>query len=244
MPIRAVVFDAVGTLIHVEPSAAAVYSEVGRRHGSGLGADEVRRRFGVAFHRQDDVDRANNWITNEEREERRWREIVAEVLDDVADMEKCFAELYGHFAKPASWRVDADAAPVLDELSRRGLILAMASNFDSRLNAIVAGQPELVRLRHLIISSEVGHRKPGGPFFDAAKCRLGVESREILFIGDDLINDYHGATAAGFHAALLDLKHREYDVRRIGRLNELLRGDAQTSNPLAPHAPGIPGDSG
>ena len=222
MPIRAVVFDAVGTLIHVEPSAAAVYAEVGRRRGGGRGVDEIRHRFGMAFQRQDNIDRAADWITNEDRELRRWREIVAEVLDDVVDREACFAELYDRFAKPTSWRVDAEAAEVLEELSRRGLILAMASNFDSRLNAIVAGLPELIRLRHLVISSEVGCRKPGRSFFDATRTKLGVEGQDILFIGDDLINDYQGATAAGFDAMLLDPKHRAADVRRIGRLSELL----------------------
>src|SRR4051794_29016008 len=38
--IRAVVFDAVGTLIHPEPSAAAVYTAFGRQFGSCLGREE------------------------------------------------------------------------------------------------------------------------------------------------------------------------------------------------------------
>ena len=225
MSMLAVVFDAVGTLIHAEPSPASVYAEVCGRRGGGREVEEIRRRFGIALQRQDAADRDAVWMTNEDREVRRWREIVAEVVD-ADDLDACFDELYGHFAAPASWRVDVEAAAVLDELSRRGRILAMASNFDSRLNAIVAGLPELTPLRHLIISSEVGHRKPGGPFFDAVRRRLGVESREILFIGDDLVNDYQGAAAAGFHAVLLDPKHRATDVRRIDRLSDLVRGDA------------------
>lgn len=49
--VRAVVFDAVGTLIRPEPSVAAVYSEIGRRHGAELNPAEVRARVPDAFAR-------------------------------------------------------------------------------------------------------------------------------------------------------------------------------------------------
>ena len=50
--VRAVVFDAVGTLIRPEPSVAAVYSEIGKRHGAHLDPAEVRARVPGAFARQ------------------------------------------------------------------------------------------------------------------------------------------------------------------------------------------------
>src|SRR5688572_5326039 len=101
--IQAVYFDAVGTLIFPRPHADAVYCEVGRRHGSRRNRKSCRRRFSEAFQKQEDLDRARGWITSEQREHQRWRDIVAEVLDDVKDPEGCFAELYQHFANPAAW---------------------------------------------------------------------------------------------------------------------------------------------
>ena len=100
--IRAVFFDAVGTLLHPQPDAATVYAEVGRRFGSSLDAETICRRFREAMARQDDMDRANGWRTSEQREVQRWRTIVAEVLDDTTDAEACFAALYQHFGEPAS----------------------------------------------------------------------------------------------------------------------------------------------
>src|SRR5690606_20106058 len=47
--IRAVAFDAVGTLIHPDPPVAAIYEEISRRHGSRLTRDDVARRFRDAF---------------------------------------------------------------------------------------------------------------------------------------------------------------------------------------------------
>ena len=47
--VRAVVFDAVGTVIHPDPPAAEVYVEVGRRFGSRLGMADIVGRFAAAF---------------------------------------------------------------------------------------------------------------------------------------------------------------------------------------------------
>ena len=83
--IRAVVFDAVGTLLTPEPSAAEVYAEVGRRFGSRLDLPAIRARFRAAFAQEDERDRAASWRTDPAREERRWRAIVAHTLPDVGD---------------------------------------------------------------------------------------------------------------------------------------------------------------
>src|SRR5438093_5444020 len=137
--IRAVFFDAVGTLLHPEPAAATVYAEVGRRHGSRLNAAVIEGRFRAALARQDHVDRANEWRTCEQREVERWRAIVGEVLDDVADPAACFGELYRHFSEPRHWRCDPAAGEVIAELQRRGRVVGLASNFDHRLRAVIAG---------------------------------------------------------------------------------------------------------
>ncbi len=201
-PIRAVVFDAVGTLIHAEPSVVRVYAEIGRRYGSRLNADEIASRFKAAFGRQETIDREKDWATSEARELQRWRHIVAEVFG-TEDGARCFAELYDYFARPEAWRVDAAAGDLIASLRRRGLIVAMASNLDSRLHGIVAGLPSLRQLNDVIISSEVGTRKPGRAFFQAIETRLGLMASEIAFVGDDPINDGQGAADAGMVSLLL-----------------------------------------
>ena len=47
--VRAVVFDAVGTVIHPEPRAPVVYAEAARRFGSKRTVDEITPRFIAAF---------------------------------------------------------------------------------------------------------------------------------------------------------------------------------------------------
>ncbi len=201
--VRAVFFDAVGTLIHPEPSAVTVYARVARSLGSGLAEAEIAARFRAAFTREEALDLAGGLRTSEERERRRWRQIVADVLHDVCDGERCFTELFAHFARPDAWRCDPHAAALFAVLGRRGLVLGMASNYDARLRSVAAGLPELRPLRHIVISSEVGWRKPAPEFFAALCARAALEPGEILFVGDDPVNDYDGATAAGLRAVLV-----------------------------------------
>src|SRR4029453_18969506 len=81
--IRAIYFDAVGTLIHPQPSVAEVYAKVGLWHGSCHGLSECLLRFRRAFQKQESLDQAHGWMTSEKREYARWQNIVGEVLDDV-----------------------------------------------------------------------------------------------------------------------------------------------------------------
>lgn len=208
--VQAIFFDAVGTLLFPDPSPATIYAEVGRRHGSRLTVNKIRDRFAAAFALEEAADLAAGLRTSEERERQRWRSIVAAVLDDVADPEACFRELYEHFARPAAWRVDPDAPDLLRRLRDQGYRLGVASNFDRRLREVVAGLPELAPLTWLVISSEIGWRKPSQEFF-AAVCRTAdATPQRILLVGDDPVNDVQGALAASIHALMI-----------AGRLSEL-----------------------
>jgi putative hydrolase of the HAD superfamily len=201
---RAVFFDAVGTLIHPDPPAPAVYAAAARRFGSLLDLPAVAERFRATFRRQEEIDHAGGLRTDEAREVARWRAIVAEVLDDVSDPEGCFAFLYAHFARPAAWRCDAEAAAVVAALAVRGYRLGIASNFDERLRQVAEGLPGLAPVEYLVISSEVGWRKPAPAFFHQMCAQSGLAPGEVLLVGDDPVNDYGGAHACGLHALLYD----------------------------------------
>jgi putative hydrolase of the HAD superfamily len=198
--IQAVVLDAVGTLIHPDPPAPAVYTQVARRWGSHYDVDAIKARFLQAFEHEELIDRRLGWRTSEAREIERWRHIVAKVLDDVSDAESCFHTLFDHFSQPEAWICDPAIGDMLRRLAQRGFVLGAASNYDNRLHRVVAGKPELRPIQHVIISSEVGWRKPAAEFF-AAVCRtVGFPADQILFVGDALINDVQGAQAAGLKA--------------------------------------------
>jgi len=221
---RAVVFDAVGTLLFPNPGAPAVYAAYAAEHGAAVGTDVVRGRMTAAFTAEEEVDRAAGWVTSEGREVERWRRIVAGSLVELPDPAGCFRDLYEHFARPDAWSVNPDAAEVFRALTARGIAVGLASNYDSRLRRVLAGRPELEPIRaRVTISSEAGYRKPSPHFFSAVLRTLDVSTAaEVAYVGDDYRNDYLGAAGAGMTAVLLDDRDRSPSAVRVLRLMDLL----------------------
>jgi putative hydrolase of the HAD superfamily len=220
--IRALFFDAVGTLIEPDPPAVEIYASVGREHGSDLAAPLIAQRFRDAFQLEEARDEASAWSVSEERERERWRNIVAHVFGDGGGFEEIFADLWQHFSQRGAWRLAEGAGAVLQQLSRRGLVLGLASNFDRRLHAIADAMPELAPLQVRVISSEVGWRKPSPQFFQAMVRAAGHEARQTLYIGDRRDMDHDPARGAGLSALLLDAGAQETPgVRILRSLDEL-----------------------
>jgi putative hydrolase of the HAD superfamily len=160
--------------------------------------------------------------TCETRERFKWQEIVRLVLDDVAAPDACFEELFAHFARPDSWTCFPEVGAALRKLREAGYRLAVCSNFDSRLNSVMEGLPELAPIELRIISSEVKYRKPSGRFFEALIRSANCAASEILFVGDDPANDVAAAQAAGLAALQLDRKYASVQNRNLRSLDELV----------------------
>lgn len=203
------VLDAVGTLIEAAPPVAEVYASVAAGQGIGVEPAEVKARFRHHFGAIEVDELRGPMVTDEARERRRWRRIVAGVLPDLPDPDGGFEALWDHFARADSWRCFPDVGPALRAIEALGLPCRIASNFDSRLRGIVEGLPELAgRAEGLVVSSEVGYRKPHPEFFRAACARLGLPPGRVLSVGDDAANDLEGARRAGLPAVLIDRDDR------------------------------------
>jgi putative hydrolase of the HAD superfamily len=217
--IQGIVLDAVGTLIQPTPSVAEAYTRAAARQGVELDPKEVKARFNAAF-RSDLVEGEAGFLsTDEDVERRRWREIVARVLPEVPDPDRAFDELWDHFGRPENWRAFPDAAPAVGAIREAGMKVCIGSNFDGRLHKVVAGLPELAdAVEVVVVSSEVGYRKPHAAFFGAVCERLGLPADRVLSVGDDLENDVVGAHRAGLSALFLS---REGDAGGLPSVPDL-----------------------
>ncbi len=195
-------------------------------------AAEVKKRFATQFAADETDEQRGPLSTSEAVERRRWRRIVGGCLPELPDPDLAFAELWEHFGDAGHWRVFPDVQPAVLALQKLGVRLCIASNFDARLRPVVRGLEELSGWAEpLIISSEVGYRKPHPRFYEAACERLGLPAQNVLFVGDDLENDVLGPTRAGFLAILLDRGLREPSVQAFLRsLMELPRRLASKSS--------------
>ena len=215
---RFVLFDAVGTLLHVRPSVAEIYLNVGRRYGSQLTAAEIRQRFDEVFSRLHD-----GGPTDEDHERERWRAIVSEVLHDVSQAgDGPFEELWTLFSGHQQWGLFADVPEIWSQLQDRGFTLGIASNFDRRLRTLCESFPPLNRAERIFISSEIGFPKPHPEFFRRVAADLHARPDQILLVGDSVANDVEGARAAGWQAVHLDRKSAAPHTTAITSLHELV----------------------
>jgi HAD superfamily hydrolase (TIGR01549 family) len=101
--------------------------------------------------------------------------------------------------------VDPAALAVLGSLRERGLRLGLLSNAPyppCTMRRMMAGQGIAQRFDEIVLSSEIGWRKPAPAAFAALLDRLDIPADRAWFIGDELEADIAGARAAGMTALL------------------------------------------
>lgn len=227
-PTRAVLFDAVETLIRPWPSVGAVYS----RAASGAGVRCPPRALGAAFplaYRELHPERffgRSGLQTSEPRERRWWSRVVRRTFERAgcaAPGDAAVAAGVEAFARGASWRPCPGALETLATLRSRGLRVAMVSNYDSRLHRVVEELGLAPHLDAVVVSSETGWAKPSPRIYAAALAALGVAPGEALMVGDRPREDCAGARAAGLAALLYDPRGRAPGARRVRDLRQVPR---------------------
>lgn len=192
--IRAVTFDVGGTLIEPWPSVGHVYAAVAARHGvTGLSPEALTRRFGAAWQARKDFA-----YTRAE-----WADLVDHTFAGLCERppsESFFDDLYQRFDQPDAWKMCEDVIPTLDALAHRGLKLGVISNWDDRLRPLLGRLGLLSRFETVVISCEVGWRKPAAEIFHRAARALALGPGCLLHVGDSFVADVQGARRAGLRA--------------------------------------------
>ncbi|WP_353568345.1 HAD-IA family hydrolase [Haloferula sargassicola] len=200
--IRALLLDAAGTLIDLAEPVGEVYARILSRHGIELPAAELERRFRRSFATLPPPDFARA-PTGDEAERAWWRSLVETALDrPLAD--DAFAALFDHYAQPEAWTVFPEVAEVLERARTLGWKLAVVSNFDRRLHAILAGHGLAGHFEAIISSADAAARKPEPAIFHHALRQLGVAPEQALHAGDSLPLDVEAAVSCGIRAIHID----------------------------------------
>lgn len=221
--IRAITFDAGGTLLHPNPSVGAIYAEVMDAHGLRLDPTALEAGFRRAWKQAHLTPRVG---VSEDGEKAWWRAVVRETLRGLGepeDFDALFESLWHAFAEPRRWALHEGARETLGTLRARGYRLAVLSNWDGRLRALLNGMELAPLFDEIIISSEVGFEKPDPRIFHVASERLNAAPEAILHVGDSHHHDVAGAQAAGWRYVLVT--HRKDAAKEQGmicRLEELL----------------------
>jgi putative hydrolase of the HAD superfamily len=208
MAIKAIFFDAAGTLIQPARPVGESYAVFARKYRLAVSAAEIAQRFRLCFHAAPPLafpDAPAARITDLERAW--WKELVQRIFepwDSFAGFDDFFAELFAYFAKPEAWNLYPEVAETLSALERRSLILDVISNFDSRLNGILEGLGVAHRFKHIFLSSRAGYAKPAPEIFHKALEQHGLKAADALHVGDSQQSDFRGANDAGLTGVLLE----------------------------------------
>lgn len=220
-PPEAVLLDAFGTLLELEPPAPRLRAALARA-GYEHSEERVRAALGAEIrhyrrHHDRGRDAASLAALREE-----CAGVLAAELDGRAPPVPRLAEL---LMDSLRFRLHADALPALDALRRDGVALGVVSNWDYALPEVLAGLGVAGRFGAVAASAAVGAAKPDPAIFHHALARLGVPPDRALHCGDLPEPDCLGARAAGLRAVLLDRRGTLPDgpCPRIGSLLELGR---------------------
>ena len=97
------------------------------------------------------------------------------------------------------------AHALLESLRSRGVLLAVVTNTWPDPARLVRLELDELGVRSrvdvIVLSGEVGVRKPTPAIFERALAELGVEAPNALFVGDRRVDDVQGAAAVGMRTA-------------------------------------------
>jgi putative hydrolase of the HAD superfamily len=218
-PIRAVLLDALGTLVELERPWPHLVDELAAR-GVVVGEDEARAAMlaEMAYYRAHH-DEAVDWAALKDLR-RRCAAVVQEQLGTSLALDDVLDALLGAIR----FRAYPEVPEVLARLREAGARLAVVSNWDVSLHDVLERTGLRPLVDAVVISAELGVAKPDPAIFHAALERLGATADGALHVGDSLEHDVAGARAAGLDAVLVARNGAQapQGVRAVRSLAELV----------------------
>lgn len=228
--LRAVLFDAVGTLIELREPVGETYARLAAEYGARLPAARLEEAFARCLAASRPLVFPGEPLARAAELEREgWRRLVDDTFrsaDGTAlprPFDAFFARLFEHYAGRAAWRLRPAAEETLIALRSRGLATGIVSNFDQRLRRVLADLGVHHLFHVVVLPADVGAAKPDRAIFDAALKRLGLGGEQVAYVGDRAALDVEASRTAGL---------RPVDVASLATLAELPRVLGVTSGAL------------
>jgi putative hydrolase of the HAD superfamily len=217
--VRAVLFDAGGTLIHVDGErvcrAAGVGYDSGAFRLAEAGAVAAVRKLVLEKPESRDSERIPLYLD---------AMLSGLGLAETAARREAAVRVAAEHKRLNLWTRGADgAAETLEALRSRGYRLACVSNADGRVRGLLEGAGLAPLLEFVVDSFEAGVEKPDPRIFHAATDRLGLPPSSCAYVGDIYEIDVVGAEAAGMTALLIGDGPAPEGVRRVADLPALLK---------------------
>jgi putative hydrolase of the HAD superfamily len=216
--VEAVLLDALGTLVELQPPAPRLQRLL-RESGFDVSEEQAAAGFAAEIsyyleHHLDGSDRERLERLRDRCAEEMRRALELPELDHASARRAMLGAL--------EFTPYPDVLPALAELRERGLTLVIASNWDCSLPDWLAPTGIMELVDGVVTSAEVGAPKPVPRVFERALTIAGVPPERAIHVGDKVDNDVQGAAAAGMRGILLQREgDLPADVEAISSLLEL-----------------------
>jgi putative hydrolase of the HAD superfamily len=216
--VRAVLFDAGGTLIHVDGE------RICRAAGVVFDGDAFRRAEAAAVAAVRALVLEKPESQDAERVPLYFDTLLSGLgLADPDARRRGAGAVAAEHRRGNLWSRRADGAvEALDALRARGYRMAVISNADGRVRGLLETAGLTGHLEFVVDSAEVGLEKPDPRIFHEATDRLGLAPSACAYVGDIYEIDVVGALRAGLEPILIGDGPAPPDVRRVADLDGLL----------------------
>jgi putative hydrolase of the HAD superfamily len=202
--LRAVLLDALGTLVALEPPAPALRRVLRGRFGIELSEEQADAAFSaeIRYYRRHLAD------GRDEAAVAALRDRCAEVLFDALGPDPALTAVPARdrtavLLESLVFRPFDDVLGALRQLRRSGLALVVASNWDASLPGTLDRVGLLDAVDGVVCSAAVGAAKPDPAVFFEALRIAGAAPEEAVHVGDSPGEDVAGARSAGIEPLLL-----------------------------------------
>jgi putative hydrolase of the HAD superfamily len=197
--IRAVLLDALGTLLYFDPPAPLLREALRERLGVevSVAAAAAAIKAEIAYYRAH-LNEGGDAAALAELRRR-----SAEAMRPALGVDASTDALTGALLAALRFQAYPDAAPALLALRSQGVSIVVVSNWDHSLHERLAETGLAPLVDGAVASAEIGHAKPDGAIFAHALALAGAPAAAALHAGDSPDADVGGALAAGLRAVLV-----------------------------------------
>lgn len=202
MSLKAIAFDLWETLITDTPAASRAQERMRLERMAGIlgmSVESIESAYRHVWHRCQEL----YWSRDEDIPCRRQVEHFLEGVGIEADEATMIAleHAYANAAVETLPSIVAGADGVVASLKERGFRIGLISNTGrtpgSALRQILERLGIAASIDAMVFSNEHGVCKPQRSIFEALRQSLGVAYEEMMFVGDNLYVDVHGAQRCG-----------------------------------------------
>jgi HAD superfamily hydrolase (TIGR01509 family) len=218
-----VLFDALGTLVRLEPPWPLLAGTLVSRHGIEISESQARAamRAEMTYYLEHHAEGSDSASLADLRA--RCAAVLGRALpDEAAALSE--EQLVEVLLESLRFTPFPDAATSLGALRASGIRAAVVSNWDCSLGGVLAGLGLAGLLDAVVTSAEVGVPKPDSLIFESALAAVQCPPARAILVGDSLEIDVAGGRAAGIRSVLLDRGASASDpgdVERIFTLDNL-----------------------